>query len=415
MATINILILSNLYPPNVIGGYERLCFDVSTALAEHGHRVTVLTSDFGGKVTEFPGQVVRRELRLLVGANIYDPFAGDDTARDAVNEANLAVLRRTLDEVRPDIVFAWNLFFLGASLLEALMKGGTRTVVMLTDNWLLVMHDPVFVSEFFRRHVFGAEPFVPPVRSRPHGIVARLLGRRRARAGMSAIFGSEFVRDLYAAGGLSFPSHLVIHNGVQQAGYGGAPFRDRRALVELGTLRLLFAGRLVDLKGADTAIKAMPLLDPAALGVSRVVLTLVGDTQDVAYAERLAETVAASDRMSDIIMQEPVAADALFDLFQKHDIYLFPSLYEPFSLTLIHALACGIPTVASRTGGNVEIVSDGESGLLSAKGDAADLAHAITRLASDPAMRARLAVGGRVAAAQFTFEKMVGAMEHFLR
>jgi glycosyltransferase involved in cell wall biosynthesis len=101
-------------------------------------------------------------------------------------------------------------------------------------------------------------------------------------------------------------------------------------------------------------------------------------------------------------------------LFNEYDIYLFPSLYEPFSLTLIHALALGIPTIASNTGGNPEIVTNEESGLLFAKGDAADLARAITALALDGARRARLAAGGQRAASAFTFERMVGEMAAFL-
>jgi len=273
------------------------------------------------------------------------------------------------------------------------------------------MHNPSFVSEFFRRRVFGEELFAAP---RPPGFVARLLGWPRRHAGLSAIFGSEFMRSLHAAAGVYFQREAVVHNGVRLASCNGGNFRNRRMLAEPGTLRLLFAGRLVDLKGADVAVRAVPLLDPSTLGVSRVVLTLVGDAQDAAYYARLTAAAAHSGRGGDIILQKAVPPEDLFALFQDHDIYIFPSLYEPFSLTLIEALACGIPTVASRAGGNVEIVTDGISGLLSAKGDPADLAHAVRRLAADPALRARLADGGRAAAAGFTTGRMVDAMERFL-
>jgi len=101
-------------------------------------------------------------------------------------------------------------------------------------------------------------------------------------------------------------------------------------------------------------------------------------------------------------------------LFQAHDIYLFPSLYEPFSLTLILALAAGIPTVASRVGGNVEIVHEDESGLLFDRGDAEGLARAVARLGADPSLRERLAVGGRRVSARFTFSRMIEGMDHFI-
>ena len=404
-----ILVLSNLYPPNVVGGYERLCFDVTEALAQRGHEMTVLTSRYGGKAADYPGQAVFRELELLTGPDIYTPFPGSPEQRDAINQANLAALDRAL-AARPDVVFAWNLFFLDPSILARLEASPVRTVLMLTDNWLLVMRNPHFVADFFRDFVHGPGRFAPPP---PPGVARRIATRLSAGRGgtkLEAIFGAAFVRDLYAAGGSRFDRHRVIHNGVKQAAHATRAVRDRAGLVEPGTLRLLFAGRLVDIKGAHVAVAALPLLDPAALGVSRIQLTLLGDAQDAGYMTELAAAIARSGRAADIMLRPTVPEAALFDLFDDHDIYLFPSLYEPFSLTLIHAMACGIPTIASRAGGNPEIVADGASGLLSEPGDPADLARAIGRLATDPGLRARLSSGGRTSAGRFTFERMVSEM-----
>jgi glycosyltransferase involved in cell wall biosynthesis len=413
-----ILALSNLYPPNVVGGYERLCFEVCTELARRGHEVTVLTSRHGGKVAEYPGQTVLREWELRTGADIYAPFAGGEAELAALDARNLATLHATLDAVRPEVVFAWNMFFLDGSLLAALEAGPYRTVVMLTDNWLLVMRNPQFVAAFFRDCVHGPAEFVPP--AAPAGWRA-MLGRVRRRIGrlsgpaprgLEAIFGSHFMRDYYEAGGIRFVRHRVVHNGVRLAEPADGP--DRHLLVQPGTLRLLFAGRLVDLKGAHIAVEALSLLDAEALGIERIVLTVVGDAQDEAYTRQLSTVVAMSGREADIEMRPVVPEAELPALFDAHDIYLFPSLYEPFSLTLIHALACGIPTVASRVGGNPEIVADGESGLLFGRGDAADLARAVVRLARDPALRARLSAQGRVAGRRFSFERMANEMELFL-
>ena len=415
-----ILVLSNLYPPNVVGGYERLCFEVTAGLAEAGHEVVVLTSRYGGKVADYPRQRVLRQFDLLAGPDIYTPFAGTTEDRAAINQANLATLARVLAEVQPDVVFAWNLFFLDASILQALERGATRTVVMLTDNWLLVMRNPVFVHEYFRDVVHGEKALLPPPSPPAPSLWQRALRRlgrgepAKPASRLEAIFGAAFVRDLYAAGGSSFARHKVIHNGVRQDGHAGAPRVERSRLVAPGTLRLLFAGRLVDLKGAHTAVAALPLLDPAELGVSRVLLTLLGDAQDTAYMAQLHTAIAASGREADIELRPSVAEAALPELFNQHDLYLFPSLYEPFSLTLIHALALGIPTIASAIGGNVEIVEDGDSGVLFAKGNAVELAAAITRLATDGALRVRLAEGGRRSASRFTFERMVSEMAGFL-
>jgi glycogen(starch) synthase len=417
-----ILVLSNLYPPNVVGGYERLCFEVTSGLAQAGHDMVVLTSRYGGEVEDFPGQRIRREWDLLIGANIYAPFPGTPGDRAAINVSNQATLSRVLAEERPDVVFAWNLFFLDASLLDALQQSGIRTVVMLTDNWLLVMRNPGFVHNYFQNVVFGDEPdSAPAIGASPPGALQRLKAVFRSRAlpvearpGIEAVFGSAFMRDFYAAGGQRFARDRVIHNGVQQHRYACRQPPDRSVLVDRMTLRLLFAGRLVDLKGAHTAVAALQLLDPAALGVSRVTLTLLGDAQDQAYMARLATDIRESGCADDIELRSSVPLNALPELFDAYDVYLFPSLYEPFSLTLIHALALGIPTIASAAGGNGEIVRDGESGLLFKKGDAQSLAAAISRLAAEGALRTRLAKGGIEAASKFTYERMVSEMAAFL-
>jgi glycosyltransferase involved in cell wall biosynthesis len=421
MGVMRILVLSNLYPPNVVGGYERLCHEVATELAARGHEITVLTSGHGGKVADYPGQRVLRGWELLAGADIYSPFAGTSEDRATINARNMRTLEQALDAVRPDVIFAWNLFFLDASILTKLESSPYRVVVMLTDNWLLVMRNPEFVGAFFRDVVHGTAPFVPPppppawrgLAGRTKRRLQRLLGMVPQRR-LEAIFGARFMRDFYAAGGSQFRNHRVIHNGVRQAPRDATALVDRTRLVQPGTLRLLFAGRLVDLKGADTVVQALPLLDPQALGVERITLTVIGDGQDAAYMHHFAEAVARSGRAGDIEMRPVVAEAALPALFDAHDIYLFPSLYEPFSLTLIHALACGIPTIASDVGGNPEIVRDGESGLLFRKGDAAGLAGAITSLTNDPALRARLATQGQEAGRHFTFERMANEMEDFL-
>lgn len=434
-----VLFVSNLYPPNVVGGYERLCFTVATAFRDRGHDVSVLTSAGPGTTAEdvIPGQRVLRTLRLLTGATIYQPFAGDAGARDTVNRANLAALDDALRSERPDIVFSWNLFFLDRGLLDVLAAAPVPVVAMLTDNWLANMIRPDYVAAFFRDHVFGDRPFPPPAPlasvppPRPRRIQA-LLRRIRSSSvplepgkaasplappvdlGIDAIFGAEFMRTFYREAGFRFRRERVVHNGVHQDVPPDAAFPDRTVWRTPGRFRILFAGRLVDLKGADTAVRALPLIDAARIGGARAELTLLGDTQDEAYMTTLHALIAGSAAADRIELRPPVAADHLFDLFAAYDAYVFPSLYEPFSLTLIHALACGIPTAASRAGGNVEIVADDVSGLLFDRHDAAELARALERLGADGALRARLSREGRAAAARFTFDSMVEAMEGFL-
>ena len=436
-----LLVVSNLYPPNIVGGYERLCYDAVSGLVQRGHQLTVLTSSFGAKTEDFPGQKIHRSLRLLIGDGIYAPFAGGAAEREAINRANVATLQQAIAEAQPDAIFAWNLFFLDRAMLDALAASGRNVLLMLTDNWLLTVHRAEFWTRFFQEQVLGNNPFPPstpgacPARPRD-GFAERAMRRLRGwlsgtataaapaaatgtaeaaiRYPLAAIFGSRFVRDLYDAGGIAFARHKVVHNGVDQMPYRDKLPRDRDTLIDPQELRLLFVGRLVDLKGVQTAVEALPLLDPGDLGVSRVHLRIVGDMRDAGYVRHLKDVIERAGCSARVTIEPPVPEPALFDLFQAHDIYLFPSLYEPFSLTLIHALACGIPTIASRAGGNVEIVHDRETGLLFEKGSAQDLARAVRMLVSDPALRAQVAARGQARARTFTVDRMVSEMEEFL-
>jgi len=92
------------------------------------------------------------------------------------------------------------------------------------------------------------------------------------------------------------------------------------------------------------------------------------------------------------------------------DCFVLPSQAEGISNTLLEAMACGLPVVATDVGGNGELVADGTTGWLVPPNDPLALAGAMARLAEDPAMRQRMAVAGRARAeAEFSLEAMVSA------
>jgi glycogen(starch) synthase len=400
---VRILTVSNLYPPNAVGGYEVLCAQVTEGLAARGHDISVLTSCFGGRPADGRPVTVHQALQLVLGDTVYKPFEGSQIRREAINRANIAAFLRCLDRARPDVVFCWNLYGLDGGFFDRLNAEAVPLVVMLTDNWLAAALQPDFVSEYFVHGVFppaGRHAVPPPVGT-----------RRLLRAG--AIFGARFMRDFYASAGIGFQSDRVIHNGVRLAPAAG-PLRDRAMIGHSGTVALLFAGRVVEIKGAHVALEALARLQAERPGGLDFTLTFVGDDSDADYRMRLSAIARETGCAERVRFAPAVAEDRLFGLFQDYDIYVFPSLYEPFSLTLIHALAAGIPTVASRVGGNTEIVEEGETGLLAERNDPVSLAGAITRLCIDAALRRHVAARGRETAARFTFDHMLAGMEDYL-
>lgn len=403
-----LLFVSNLYPPNVVGGYERLCFEMAEALAARGHDVHVLTSHYGVEKADYPRQTVYRSLKLFADdRNIYRSFTCSPEQRAEWSAHNVAELDRVLSEFRPDRIFVWNLYFFDPSLLDAIKASGIIPVYLLTDNWLIAFLNPKFIEDYMRDRVFGGDP-----QHRSPTLLDRLRiasGRLPFRLPGHAIFASRFMQKLYSEAGFGFNGSDIVYHGVHldpNAGFARA--RDR--LRHTGKLQLLVAGRVVEIKGVHTAVEALPVVR-AALPNLKVQLSIVGDSQDDTYLQRL-HALAEEGGCSDAIeFLPPVASADLSALFDDHDIYLFPSLYEPFSLTLILGLHAGIPTIASDAGGNVEIVADGQTGLLFPRADAAALAECVRRLVEDPATRLRIAEGGTARAGQHVFSNMVTAID----
>jgi glycosyltransferase involved in cell wall biosynthesis/SAM-dependent methyltransferase len=225
-----------------------------------------------------------------------------------------------------------------------------------------------------------------------------------------AIFPSRFMQRLHEHAGLRFDATTLVPHGVDFVHRADAPRADRAHLVEPGVLRLLVAGRVVHFKGVHVALEALPTI-AGSLPHLEVRLTIVGDTHDETYLESLRRTMTERRLASQVHLLPAQPEDDLFALFQQHDIYLFPSLFEPFALMLLLALEAGIPTVASAVGGNVDIVVDHRTGLLCAGGDACGLSEAVVELASNPRLRRALAESGRAAAAAYTIDAMLERIE----
>jgi glycogen(starch) synthase len=402
---VRIATVSNFYPPFTIGGYERLCGDVCSELAMLGHDISVLTSRFGGKAPDPKGQSVSRGLRLLANENnIYEPASLSEEDRRILVDQNSASLCRFLERSRPDVVFAWNLYFLGEEFVSELMSQAVPVVAVLTDNWLIAAENPSGIGEFFTRFVHGPETYAAD---------AALSVTQHRRYAQTAIYGSRFMLDLHHSAGFSFEHERIIHHGVRLPMVPRELRAKRGDVGGGGTIRLLFAGRVVDVKGPQVLLAALPHIR-RALAPLDVNLTVLGDRQDAPFLQALEAQIAELGLGAAVTFTPPVAEDELLSLFNEHDIFVFPSLYEPFSLTLIHALAAGIPTVASDAGGNVEIVSHERTGLVFERLSADQLAAAVVRLCTDAALRERISDTAIRVAHRYTFRRMIERIEREL-
>jgi glycosyltransferase involved in cell wall biosynthesis len=147
-----------------------------------------------------------------------------------------------------------------------------------------------------------------------------------------------------------------------------------------------FAGRVSTEKGVDVLLAAaasMPHLDFKVAGVGPVLSAMMAQApKNVHFVGQL-------------------AYNDLLDFYRQARLLVVPSVwFEPFGMVAADAMALGLPVVASRIGGLVDVVDDGVTGLLFEPGNPADLVCQITRILSDPAFAARLGRAGRAKAAR---------------
>jgi len=151
---------------------------------------------------------------------------------------------------------------------------------------------------------------------------------------------------------------------------------------------VLFLGRMDRLKGIYLLLEALAILRRAS---SPLVCLLVGSIEVVDIPQRVAQL-----GIGDIVrVIGPVGKLEVLDYYCASDVFVLPSYLEGISSALIEAMACGLPVVATKVGGNPEVVRDKEDGVLIEPGKAEALATAIQRFQSDPSAIATLGRNAR--------------------
>jgi alpha-maltose-1-phosphate synthase len=199
----------------------------------------------------------------------------------------------------------------------------------------------------------------------------------------------------------------VIYNGVDLAEYRKSP--ETKALIDYGVdpavPYVLFVGRITRQKGVTHLVDAIGHLPPE----TQVVLCAgAPDTPEIAAEMRMKVEEARRRHPRIVWIEKMVSKQEAIQLYSNARLFCCPSVYEPFGIINLEAMACGAPVVASATGGIKEVVVDGETGYLvefdqdpvtsfpcDPQKFARDLATRIQQLLSDPEKCRRFGEAGR--------------------
>jgi glycosyltransferase involved in cell wall biosynthesis len=292
--------------------------------------------------------------------------------RHLFDPSPLLGLRRTLRAFQPDVIHAWQMPAVG---LAALLRRGSRA--------------PLLASWPFRVRHYGSRL----------SWVDRQLLRRCAAVSVASAYEAERCRRQ----GLRADQVVAIPPGVVIEPAAAVVPTDTRAMLNLpGSARLMAAiGPFEPHKGFRDAVWALDILRGLYEDLH---LVLIGCGPDRFRLERFARAIGCRRHLH---FAGPQADIAL--LLAAAEMVWIPDRVEASLNAALEAMAAARPVIASRLPGLVEIVSDGENGLLFPPGDKAALARQTRRLLDDADLRQRLGEAGRRrVTSQFTAEAMVG-------
>jgi alpha-maltose-1-phosphate synthase len=198
---------------------------------------------------------------------------------------------------------------------------------------------------------------------------------------------------------------VVIHNGIDPDRFRRTTAREHLDRLGVKSPYVLFVGRITDQKGIFHLLDAAKRLPT---GVQVVLCASAPDTPEI--EERLRRAVAEQSNV--LWINEMVKLDVVTQLYSHAAVFCCPSVYEPFGLINLEAMACETAVVASAVGGILEVVVDGETGLLVPPAKPEALADALRRVLDDPALARRMgAAGRRRVEAQFSWASVAERTE----
>jgi alpha-maltose-1-phosphate synthase len=341
---VKILLLSREYPPDVYGGAGVVVDHLSRALAR---RASVEVRCFGDQRRSAADLTVR-------GYRPWERLAGGREAPYAPALEALSVgLAMARDPVAADVVHTHTWYVgLGGMLVQSI-------------------HDvPLVVT------LHSLEPLRPwKADQLGSGYAVSSWAERLAveRAERVIAVSSQMRADIIAHFRIDPDRVVVIHNGVDADAFARTG-RDE-ALARHGVRRpyVLFVGRISEQKGIFPLLEAVRGL-PA--GVQLVLCASSPDTPEL--LRRLEAAVAGRP-----------------EIYSHAAVFVCPSIYEPFGLINLEAMACGTAVVASRVGGIPEVVVTDETGWLVEPGDPAALGATLGQALADPARARRMGEAGR--------------------
>lgn len=347
------------------------------AMADQRNQPARFAADFAPQLQTDPPPPGLRGRTVAAAAMIWNPAAA-------------RALGRVVDAFQPEVAHLHNIYHqLSPSVVRLLHRRGVRVVLTLHDyklvcpTYRLLDLDGPCTACLDGRFRHAVERRCKDGSRSASAVLALETGLHRRFGAYDAVDAfvapSRFLFDTVRAAGIH---HGRLHHLPHFVDAGRSPRTDGS-----GT-RFVYAGRLSPEKGVATLLRAV-----AAAGVA---LTIAGDGPQRAELTELAGSLGADARFVGALDRE----STLRLVAGSRALVLPAQWYENQPMSVLEAMSCAVPVIATRLGGSPELVLDGETGLLVEPGEQEQLAQALKRLDADAHLARRLGAAGLARAEQ---------------
>jgi len=364
-----VLILSWEYPPLIEGGLARHVRKLSEGLVDRGVEVHVLTR--GGEESPSDDAVAGVQIH-----RVLEPKRPTDLGEfvawvERMNSDMLAAGVELGDRYEFDLVHGhdWLVAMAGDHLARRF-----ACPLVLTIHATEHGRHQGWVDQHPQSYIHGVERWIT---NRADRVIACSYYMREQ---IADIFGAEEERVAVIPNGID-PGDLRPHD---EAGLR----RLRREFAAPDEKLVLLIGRLVYEKGFQLALEAMPSLIAAIPGTRFLV---AGSGTHEPELRRQATELSLDEHGTFLGW---IGDDVLHSLYRIADVCVVPSIYEPFGLVALEAMASDCPCIVADTGGLREVVPHNEAGLRFRASDHEALGEMVERVLTDPVLRDRLVAEG---------------------
>ena len=373
----------HLYPfYHQLGGVEKYLLDTIPIQKQSGHEIFLIGGEFDDQVTlNFEHSkifFIKRPLFLVaitfaISAQIF-----------LARLLNLSRGKRYITHAQGASCFSSDVVT-AHSCHKAWFFLSLKATKTLSVPWLKKILNPIHYLTIF----------IESIQYRPNG-----------KAHIIAI--SDAVKgELTRFFGLPADRITVIHSGVDLSRYSMSARDERRLRIRRlhgfsdSDLVMIFVANEFRRKGLKTIIEAMSEIESPDVKLLVVGRDNPAEFQSAAAARGISGRVVFAGPTPDVA-----------DYYAASDIFVFPTLYEPFGLVITEALACGLPVITSKLAGAAELLTSGEDSILLENPiDPKELRDAITRLIN-PLTRERVTKAGLMTASKHSVEQVVRRIDH---